>query len=159
MNSLIPLEGSIEEGQEVIEGFRLNQEEATELQRQREGQDLMIPLSRMASEWSDDISTRSIMYEHPFSWSDWIIYKISIRWAIIILARTLAPVNLLYKNSLRYSVHIGKNVIVNSDSLPLLWKLSIGYKFLLLTHTQPGLIELAWKDFCEHLRWHIYFTK
>ena len=157
-HSSTPLEGGVEEGQEVLKGLGLDQEEATELQRQREGQGPMTPLSLMASEWSAGISAGAIRYESPLDWPDWII-DIPIRWAILILVRTLAPLHLLRKNSLRHSVHIGDNVIVNEDTLPLLRELSIGYKFLIPTHTQPGLIKLAWKDFCEHLRWRVYFAK
>ena len=34
----------------------------------------------------------------------------------------------------------------------------MGYKYLLPTNTQPQLIEKAWNDFAEHLRWCVHFA-
>jgi hypothetical protein len=77
------------------------------------------------------------MYEHPFSWRDWCIDEIPVSFFILILAWTLASSHILHKNILKHAVHIGENVTVNDNTLPILPTLSVGYKYLLSTQTQP----------------------
>ena len=130
-----------------------------QLEERRQVQSQVMPLSLLASEWHEGVIAGWITYKHPFSWPDWVLTELPEEVFFIILTRTIAPPHLLYKHSLKHSVHIGDNITIDASSLPLLLELSMGYKFLLPTPSQPKLIQLAWTDFCEHLRWHTYFTK
>ena len=53
-----PLESSSEEGQVVLKGFRLFQEEVEELQEEQQAKGLVTPLELLASDWAEGMYLR-----------------------------------------------------------------------------------------------------
>lgn len=145
--------------QEVLHGFGICQEEAEELEQERGQEGLVFPLVLLARFWQDSLIAHTIRYNHPLSWPDWIIDEIPTKWAVVIITRTLVPVALLQANRIRHFVHIGPDIVVDNEAIYLFRELSLGYKFLLPSQTQPGLIKSSWLDFVNRLRWRAFFAK
>lgn len=145
--------------EEVCTWFGLLQEEAEELQRQRQREGYLAPLLALALEWRRLFDNDQIQYVHPLSWPDWIIDEIPTRFAIIILTWTLVPLSLYNITRARHYLHVGPNIDVDEEALYLFCELSLGYKFLLYLDMQPKLIMSAWNDFKERLRWQCFFAK
>ena len=137
----------------------LCQEEAEELEQERQRQGCLAPLEVLAESWQSDISAGKIRYEHPLSWPDWVIDELPIDWAVVIIARCIVPAAVLEANRIKHFVHIGPGIELDSENVLLFRQLSMGLKTLLPKKCDPKVIKKTWVDFVERIRWRTYFAK
>jgi hypothetical protein len=101
-----------------------------------------------------NLAMRNVRYENPDTYPD-LLLTIPPPLAVKALL-AIAPPEILRAAKIFHDVHIGPGVVMD----PLLRQsLGVGLRYLLFKPYDENLIIHAYDDFCERLRWKVYFMK